>query len=565
VQAFELVSRIPVPKQTNKKLSFCTGNKLQRVIDWANMLRPTQTEKTSSLLYSALPEINKLITSAQTRLDMLEHLRPYVQHTLNGLTKHYLHTPLALTPEAQKSAIISQALQKHMIDGYILCAQTLLSNKKLKPGDKTLALCIHRAITGLGLLFLRTYQIYAQTPKSLWQTMHTLFRVADMNELLDTRITDETQKTTKLSSIQDIYLSAILLFSARPHQLNQNDIGAIYDVFGEWATFIRFELGLSDDPDNFYCINLDSDYGPLYKTRIDPEQSNNLIIELDFRPLLSQLTKQRGESRNKTDSIEDIGAASIELPKEISAPILDHLLEAWGNIAQRKQERRPIQVTADMCVGLADCHYYLAGGQDFSDFVRSTANGNQVENTLSSGFTPRDSFSEEGLSADRPINRVEIQNISQGGYCVMWNSSNPIRVESGSVIGLREFGKRIWSLGIVRWIRQRKQNSQLGIQIISDKALPYGIAKSYDMGGYSDFMRALYLPQTQFSEFPPSLLVSSAPMQALDKVRILDGDHEFSAKLDQKLFGTTSVQRFSFHDLEGKIPKPSGNSSFSDW
>ena len=563
MQALELINRIPSPQQTEKKLAFCRGNKVQRVIEWANLLRPTQIEKTSSLLYAALPEINRLITSAESRLEMLEHLRPYVQHTLNGLTKHYLHTPIALSKDAQKSAIVSQALQKHMVDGYILCIKELLASKKRKGKEDNLALCLHRAITGLGLLFLRGYQIYTQTPKNLWLAMHTLFRVADMHELLDTKITDDTQRTTKLSSIQEVYMSAILLFSARPHQLNQNDIRAIYDVLGEWASLVKFELGLSEDPDNFYCVNLDSDFGPLYKTRID--ELDALIIELDLRPLLSQLNKQRGESRTKTETVEDIGAPSIELPKEITAPILEHLVEVWSNIAQRKQERRAIQVTADMCVGLADCHYYLSGGQDFSDFVRSTSPNNQVENAQSSGFTPRDSFAEEEQGFDMPINRVEIQNVSQGGYCVMWNSSNPIKVESGNVIGLREFGKRVWSLGIVRWIRQRKQNSQLGIQIISDKALPYGVAQAYDMGGYSDYMRALYLPQTQFSEFPPSLLVSSAPLQAMDKVRIIDGDTEYPAKLDNKLFSTTSVQRFSFHDLEGRTPKPAQKSSFSDW
>lgn len=565
VHATELIKRIPVPAPSQKKLAFCTGNKVQRVVEWANMLRPTQIEKTSSLLYTALPQVNDLITPAQSRLEMLEHLRPYVQHTLDGLSKHFLHSPLALTNEAKKSAIVAQALQKHMVDGYILCIKDLLKNKKLKAGDSTLALCIHRAITGIGLLFLRSYQIYTNPPKNLWLALHTLFRVADMNELLDQKVTDPVQRIAKLSSIQDVYLSTALLFSARPHQLSQNDIAALYPTLREWATFIRFQLELSDNPDNFYCINLDSDFGPLYKTRIEEAHDNDLIIELDYRPLLSQLTKQRGETRDQNEAVEDMGAASIELPKEINSSLLDHLLEVWSNIAQRKQDRRPIEVTADMCVGLADCHYYLSGGQEFSDFVRSTSSTGEADNTLSRGFTPKDSFTEDESVIDQPINRVVINNVSQGGYSVTWNSSNPIKVESGNVVGLREFGRRVWVLGIVRWIRQRAQSTQLGIQIISDKASPYGIAQAYDMGGYSDYMRAIYLPQTQFSEFPPSLLVSTAPLQAKSKVRIIDGDNEYPAKLDQKLFGTTSVQRLGFHDLEGKTPASPKKSSFSNW
>ena len=405
MQALELINRITLPQQSEKKLSFCASNKAQRVAEWASMLRPTQIERTSSLLYQALPEINRLITSAQSRLEMLEHLRPYVQHTLNGLSKFYLHSPLALEGEAQKSAIVSQALQKHMVDGYILCAASLLGNKKLKAGDETLALCLHRAITGLGLVFSRSYQIYAQAPKGLWLAMHSLFRIADLYELLDTKVTDDVQRTTKLSSVQDAYVRTLLMSSARPHQLNQNDIAAVYEVFGEWSSFIRFNLGLTDDPNNFYCVDLDGDFGPLYKARLGQDAENHLVIELDFRPLLSQLTKQRSEGKAKSESIEDIGASSIELPKQITPPILEHLLEAWSNIAQRKQDRRPVQVTADMCVGLADCHYYLAGGQAFSDFVTSTASASHIENTMSHGFTPRDSFSEEA-QVEGPLSRV---------------------------------------------------------------------------------------------------------------------------------------------------------------
>jgi len=566
VQAAELIRTISLPEQNRKKLSFCASNKTQRVIDWANLLRPTQIEKTGTQLYSALPEINALLTSADARLDMLEHLRPFVQHSLNGLSKHYLHVPLSLTHDAQKSAIISQALQKQMVDGYILCARDLLANKKLKPGDPKLALCLHRAMTGLGLLFLRTYQIYAQVPKGLWHSLHTLFRIADLNELLDSKLSDEAQKTTKLSSIQEVYLKTILMASARTHQLNQNDISALYEAFGEWSKFIRFDLDLSDDPDKFYCVDLASDDGPVYKTRLNVETGDSLIIELDLSALLSQLTKQRGEHKINNEAVEDIGAPSIELPKDITPAILEHILEAWGNISQRKQERRQMQATADLCVGLSACHYYISGGQDFSDFLRSTGSGSgELENALSRGFTPADQFSDGLDDQERPINRVEIQNVSQGGYCISWNSNHPIKVESGSVIGVREFGKRVWAIGVVRWIRQKKNSSQMGIQLISDRAQPYAIAQAYDIGGYSDYMRALYLPQTQFSDYPPSLLVSTAPLQSSDKVRIQDGDNEYAGKLDDKLFGTTSVQRFSFHDLEGRIKQTKSQSSFSEW
>lgn len=541
MQLQSLINKINLPEQELKKLSFCSSAKATRVADWANLLRPTQFQQTSALLYQALPEVNKLKTSAQNRFEILEVLRPYVQSTILGLSKSFLQQPIALPPEAQKCAIIAQALQKHMIDGYCLVVRESLNIKRLKPTEeKYLATALHRAISGIGLVFIRSYQIYAQAPRGLWLSLHTLFRIADSMELTETRIADEVQRHVKVSSIQSAYLQTILLASARPHQLNQNDVRAVYDAFAEWAEYVRFDIDLSDDPDNFYYVNLDFDSGPLYKSRRTAEEESDLKIELKLSALVGQLAKQTG------DALEDLGANALKVPKDINKSVLKHLLSAWGNIAQRKQERRPIQATADVCVGLSDCHMLLCNGLSFEEFLRSANNQNDIPNSASSGFTPRDAFSNADDRSDKPLMRVEVQNVSQGGYCLLWKSDTPFKVQSGDIIGVKEFGKRSWIVGVVRWIRQKKQASQLGVQILSDKVLPYGVAQNYDMGGYSDFMRALYIPASHFSDTPESLVTASAPFQPMDRIKILDGDDIFEAKLNEQLFATGSIQQLSF-------------------
>ena len=84
VQANELIGAILTPPQNQKKLAFCAGNKKQAVVNWSHLLSPTQVEKTSLMLYEALPEIPRLLTPTQSRLDMLELLRPFVQHAASG-------------------------------------------------------------------------------------------------------------------------------------------------------------------------------------------------------------------------------------------------------------------------------------------------------------------------------------------------------------------------------------------------------------------------------------------------------------------------------------------------
>lgn len=562
MQPISLINQIPLPKQELKKLSFCSSNKVSRVAEWANYLRPTQFQQTSALLYQALPEINKLKASAQNRFEILEILRPYVQSTIVGLSKQFLHQPIALPTEAQKSVIIAQALQKHMIDGYLIVIRDAISTKKAKPAELVFfAAALHRAITGIGLVFLRSYQIYAQAPRGLWLSMHSLFRIADQYDLLDTRIADDNQAMVKVSTIQSAYLQTALLASARPHQLSQNDVRAIYDVFAEWAEYVRFELDLSDDPDCFYYVNLDKDSGPLYKSRCAEDEVSNLKIELKLNVLLGQLAKQTG------DAIEEVGASVLKVPKEITKPVLHHLLDAWGNIAQRKQERRSTQITAELCIGLSDCHYYLSNGVNFENFTNIDSRGSAIPNSSSSGFTPKDVFdSDNGADSDMPpITRVEVQNTSQGGYCLLWKSTTPLKVQSGDVVSVKELGKRSWVIGVVRWIRQKKQSSQLGVQVLAEKVQPYAVAQNYDMGGYSDYMRALYIPASPFTDSPECLIIPSAPFQPMDRVKVLDGDDVFEAKLDEQLFATRNVQQLSFRRISGAKQTNRDNGSKSSW
>ena len=551
MQAVSLIEQINLPEQSSKKLSFCSSSKVARVADWANFLRPTQFQQTSAMLYQALPEVNALKTTAQSRFEILEILRPYVQSTILGLSKQFLQQPIALPPEAQKSAVIAQALQKHMIDGYMLVIKELVTAKKSKPKDSSFfATALHRAITGIGLVFLRSYQMYAQAPKGMWLNLHSLFRIADSYDMLDARTPDEVQRNVKVSTIQNAYLQIILLASARPHQLSQTDIRATYDAFAEWAEHVSFTIELSDDPDSFYYVNLDQDTGPLYKARASEQEQDHLKIELKLKSLTNQLAKQTGEAA------EEMGASVLSIPKDVGMAVLRHLLDTWGNIAQRKQDRRHIQITADICVGLSECHYYLCNGLTFEEFTREVAE--DVPNSMSSGFTPRDAFGQNSsANAKHPVTRVEVQNVSQGGYCLLWKSDTPVKVQSGDVVGVKEFGKRAWTIGVVRWIRQKKQSSQLGVQVLSEKVKPYGIAQNYDMGGYSDYMRALYIPGSQLSDTPETLIAASKPFQIMDKVKVLDGDNVFEAKLDEQVFAAGGIQQFTFR--RGKTSQQAEN------
>ncbi len=545
IKPSQLLASINLPPQELTRLSFCGSAKASIAREWVDNLQATKVMKTSGILYNAIPEIPRLKTDYNNRFEILEILRPTIQYAILGLQKNFLNQPLIMPEEAQKAVVVAQSLQKNMIDGYMATIlQIAEKGKASKATFDLLSKAIHRAITGIGLLFFRNYQIYAQPPASLWSTLNILYQVANYYDIADTQVVDPSLHKLRSLSISGAYTRILMMAAAKTNQMSQADIESAYNAFENWCSAITIAHDLSDDPENFFAVNLSSSQGPIYKSKIQ-NRDQGRYIELEFKPLLSLLSKQ---SVNAEDIVNT--GNTVKVPKDFPEPLLRHILDTWSNVAQRKFDRRVIESTAEVCVGLSDCHYFVCNGQDFDYFLRSSGTQeNQKISRFTQGLTPASHLNDYQNSCI-PVHRVLIQNVSAGGYCVLWNEDISSKVSAGEIMGIKEVGKRTWSVGVIRWVRQLKNASQLGIQLLANNAKPYGIAQTYDMGGYSEYMRALFLPPTKFGQGNPTLLTASAPFQEFDKVKIVDGERESTAKLDRMVFSTKSVQQFRFRRID---------------
>ncbi len=554
IKPSQLLASIKLPAQETSRLSFCGSGKASVVREWVDNLQATKVMKTSGILYNAVPEISRLKTDYNNRFEILECLRPSIQYSILGLQKTFLNQPLIMPPEAQKSVIVAQSLQKNMIDGYLACVMQIAEKGKAsKVTFDLLSKAIHRAISGIGLLFFRNYQIYAQTPASLWSTVNILYQVASYYNLTDVQIVDPSLRHARSLSITNVYTRILMMASAKTNQISQSDIESAFTVFEQWSHAVTIKNDLSDDLENFFAVNLLSSQGPIYKSKIaDREQGH--FIELEFKPLLSLLSKQ---SVNSEDIVSS--GSSIKVPKDFPESLLRHLLDTWSNVAQRKFDRRVTESVAEVSVGLSDCHYFICNGQDFDYFLQSSGSeAQQKVSRFSQGITPASHINDYQNSCI-PVHRVKIQNVSAAGYCLLWHEDISSKVSAGEIIGIKEVGKRTWGVGVIRWVRQLKNASQLGIQLLSNNAKPYAIAQTYDMGGYSEYMRALFLPPSKFGQGNPTLLTASAPFQEFDKVKIIDGEKESTAKLDRVVFFTKSAQQFRFRRLDSGVSQTTSN------
>ncbi|WP_347330639.1 hypothetical protein [Marinimicrobium locisalis] len=580
----ELLSRCKVPQQDLEALSFC-ATKPAKVAEWAQALPMTRINYVSSLLYKALPEIARLKAGPQARLEMLEALRPAVQQALQGLAPQFLNQPLILPEAARKTATVAQALQKHMTQGYLATVREL--GATTKGNADTLAalraLALQRAISGMGLLLLRSYQLYTPVPSRLWLELHALYQLAAYWQVAALPVAEALPGHQRLNTVERCYQRLLLLACARPNQLRQTEVGLTYEALEQLAPLAHMVAYDPTQEDNLFAVVLDSDTPPLYKSRL-PRTPGGAIRELDTGPVVAALQTAREALGEGSGAARDEYGLSIALN--------DHLRQSWHLLAQRSFERRPGKGRMDITIGLSNLHFHLCGGQPFKLFMNQASHLQQEDGTSLSATPPGiptleedpwgDAFDAGGsrlaghgvgtfniehdirqraqteYQGEHPTYQVPIVDISLGGYCLEWRDQVPAQLKAGELLGVKEEGRHKWSVGVVRWVQQSREATLIGIQTLAPQATPLGAAVVYKTGGYSEFLRALEVPALRAINQPATLLTNSVTFHEYSKVRLYrrhsgprEDNHknQINVQLTRRRFSTGAVSQFEYREL----------------
>lgn len=545
------LSQFRLPPQDINLLSFCESNKASRLKEWVDTLKITQVDKATVTLYTALPEVLHLKTDASARYAMLEVFWPVVQRCLQVFSKEFLQQPLILPPKAQKSAIISQALQKHLLDGYTLCANELVHQQRLKPNKKDLLHnCLYRAMTALGLFMLRSYQLYTPIPAKLWLRAHALFQTAEFYELHNIPVPVAQQSNAAGKTLLEAYIQIIAMGCIRPNQLSQNDISNTYRSLNNWSKHISLSPGATEDDRNLFLINQSHDIGPQAKVRFNGATSDQ-VFELNFQSLVSKIS---GASEIEDTMESQSNLKTINILPEVSATLIEHIIDSWSHSAERDQKRKRIRIDAEACVGIIDCHYHISGKVEFNQFINP--NDTRMDDSfLSAGFgqmitdLSAAKMSSKPKQSKQSIFQISIQNISSGGYCLQWQDDLPSRIEAGELMGIREKGRRAWSIGVIRWVRQARKMTQLGVQVLCNQPVPYGASVTLPNGIESDYMRVIHIPAPMMDGQPPSLLTTTIPFQENRRAELKQDDNITSVRLGKSVFSTSKLRLFDFDTI----------------
>ncbi|WP_119692016.1 molecular chaperone [Ectopseudomonas oleovorans] len=567
--------RVPTPSK--QSLSFCDGSPrdLKR---WIAGLPKANIGETARQLYQSLVELNQFLTPSENRLQLLELLRPEVSFVCQHLERHFLNQAIVLDERPRKVANLCQALQNHLAVGYKLIISRAMTRSG-KEREQLLAVALQRASHSLCSPLIRASQLYCPVPEGLWLELHQLYQIACEQRLQRQVIRDPLARHTPGMSLEQTYVTALLLGCARTNQMRQNGIARLAEALEPWSTLVKLQAG--DHPNSLFVLAPQIDGPPRYKSLYQSSELHNLL-GIDTQPLVDAIKEYLElpeEERSKSH---------LMIPDGISLDLLQHVAAAWGDIAERTFQRTAGQGNLTLCIGMTALHFFLSGRRSFAEVLkhpveigaavfkpstgepdiwsnafdaqRSAADEIHFEEIQYTKVTPGEQTAPETSGETYPTYPLAIVNHSPGGYCLSWPKDVPSQLQAGELLGVQDSPSQGWSVAIVRWIRQvRGGGTQMGIELIAPHARPCGLQLLRKAEQNSQYLRALLLPEISAISRPASLITPRLPFQEGSKVLINDHGEEHRAVLTRKQVSTGSFSQFEYRRVgneEGAAGKP---------
>ena len=590
-----------IPEQDLKDLQITSSNSRQ-FASWLKQLPKGHIGETARQLYLCIQELNRVEFSPKKRFYLLEAIRPNILHVCRLLEKHYLNQPLILSDKAKKVANLSLALKNHLVTGYKIV--TLHSHTKVsdKEYSKIVVTALHRALNISSKVLVQTYQLYNPVSINTWHEIYQLYRIAEFYKLTHYNIEDSDLNFygNKKNNVHNVFCRCLLLATARPNQLRQQEIEKLFNSLDLWSRYVSIEL--DEEPPCTFSFDLLGDSPPSYLNWIATDNNTQLRV-LVIKNLVGCLEEYL---KNPSDpAIPDFIDPPFHVSDNLSKHLLVEVIDAWSQSLDRSFNRTSHHEILEVCVGLKATHYYTAEEVEFSDLIHDGTNAleqlreNPFLNPDGSPFIQSNvkevksgdawsvafdggnsSFSQDGnfnaidtssIESDlkeqnekkkpEPHKEFGIQqcktiDISPGGYCIEWEGKIPSQVRTGEILGIRENGESNWNLGVIRWANHTSSNCvRIGIELLSNKAIACGVQLIPKTGESSVFIRALQLPEIETAHQESTFLVPAIVFHSGNKINVNCDGLLFKAQLKEEVASTAAFSLFTFKIIEKQNQK----------
>lgn len=554
-----------LPEKKRQRLSFSDASP-KAFQHWVDSLPMGNVGEASRQLYSAIIELNQLELPPPQRLQLLELIRPGIHHTAEQLEQHYLGHPITLPEKQRKIANLCQALQLHLAQGYKQALMELIEKGAPDKQRPVLALAAHRAISDMGAGILRAAQLYSASPLRCWHECHQIYRYMQARQYGQVMVKDPLREDSAECSVASAYKQLLLFGCCRPNQLRQRELKQVYSLFAHCTPYT--ELVAVNGSDTLFVVDTVRDLPPIYRSQLKDHTS---AIDLGFET--RELARHLNNYLDAYQSGKKPTASFLNLPFQVSHSVLMHLSQSLGTQSSRTSDRIATQSKLQVTLGLSAAHYYCAGQTRFSAFLATSgetteknfflsnaqrndpwASAFDVENPdhLASSDTPinfRDASGAVNNGASRdtsyPLYTLPLVNKSPTGYCLKWNCEVPSALQAGEIMALREGQGEPWSIAVIRWIRQFKQEgTHIGVELLATNASPCAARLLQKSGHNSEFLRALLLPPVMETGQAHTLITPRLPFQPGHRIDLFTNQQSEQTQLSRPLVATGSVSQF---------------------
>ncbi len=553
---------ISAPDIERDSLSFCDIG-ISSFEAWSKTLPMGNVGASAKLLYQATRELNHTRIEPVLRFKMLEIIRGQTYSICELLAKRFLNQSVVLNDNDLKIVMLAQTLQNQLATGYkrIILDINDAPLKKNQP-PKLLTFAIHRAISDLNQTVLRAFQLYSQPPKNSWLELHQLYALAEHKQLQQYEIKDSQSKFRSSSSIFDVYVRILLLGCSKPNQLRQSEQASLYAATELWSKLVKIST-IKDTQAQFIFVQ-NNDSAPIYRSLLKTMPSG-AIRTFHAGALVQALQKHI----NKESSL-------VTVPGNLTEPLLNHLLHAWGGMKERSFRRTQNSGDIQIGIGLVSSHFFSAQEKSFPFLLkqwnveltekqpkkssndvwdRSFDAGNNFTTDSehiafdSIAFISKNPNEDEDTGPKGKEMTAQIENTSPGGYGIVLHNPPP-SVQTGELVVIREPRINTWALGSIRWIRTRNnQPAQLGIELLAPKVEAVAVRILNKTGENGEFLRGIRLPALPAAGQAETLILPIMPFKVGSKAELVDEKIQQRIQLVKRQSVSRSFVQYQYQSL----------------
>lgn len=389
-----------------------------RLHQWLMGLSNTDHLSSSTTLLDALSTLNRYKLDADDRELLLEHYQTAVDMRSTGLAFFFGQNPLPLTGQAREARQRLASLLSELAIAYKLILLERFEKRRGFASGKAAPALILRILQLLLQQLELAYDTYSPIPQGVWSDFHQLFLLAVQHRWLDA---PEGSRET----ISICYKRALLLALADPYRLPPGAFERARTVIADMGSLAQFESAsdIHAETGGFW-VRLDEDRPPFFAVQQPDDLDGRTDIVLNTNLLGRTLARHIVDLERKTPS----GSEEIQG--------LRQLLRFWTVTPRRGFQRLKNLAQVEVRLGWPVMTTQRVGQQPWPEAVGG-------------GFLWR------------------VVNESPGGFALSGERLGNLSLAIGLLVGVRPMGSERWLIAVVRWLQQRGDSVEIGVQVMA--------------------------------------------------------------------------------------------------